>query len=349
MDADFHGGWTKCEEIHSSDKEWNSALQLPSASPAAPPAAAPTRAAPLERVPPPPSTPPPAAAPPATKPAAAPSIKPAAAPPASLDPQTIERIKRERLLQDLRKRTAANGQYGIRALSRAFYKMDKKSKGFVGREDTYYGFQQQALPINAKELDILIKTFERNNDGKFYYKNFIRVLRGPLSEARKAIIHRAFRSLRLDGAGEISLKDIKLCYDAARHPSVSTGAKTVESVLRQFKHHWNETGGPDESVGYAEFEDYFADLSANIGDDRDFEVIVTAWKDKPPAPVDTTPAKAFGARNTRSPSNRIRMSPGGKTTIAFSGGKVTPRVAVRGSQKRATGDTAGGNSSIVFG
>ena len=23
MDADFHGGWTKCEEIHSSDKEWN--------------------------------------------------------------------------------------------------------------------------------------------------------------------------------------------------------------------------------------------------------------------------------------------------------------------------------------
>lgn len=30
MDADFHGGWTECAEIHSSDIEWNVALQLPS-------------------------------------------------------------------------------------------------------------------------------------------------------------------------------------------------------------------------------------------------------------------------------------------------------------------------------
>ena len=28
MDADFHGGWTKCEEIHSSDKEWNDVRAL---------------------------------------------------------------------------------------------------------------------------------------------------------------------------------------------------------------------------------------------------------------------------------------------------------------------------------
>lgn len=28
MDADFHGGWTKCEEIHSSDKEWNTVRPL---------------------------------------------------------------------------------------------------------------------------------------------------------------------------------------------------------------------------------------------------------------------------------------------------------------------------------
>eukprot|EP00746_Dinoflagellata_sp_MGD_P003027 gnl/MRDRNA2_/MRDRNA2_105902_c0_seq1.p2 gnl/MRDRNA2_/MRDRNA2_105902_c0~~gnl/MRDRNA2_/MRDRNA2_105902_c0_seq1.p2 ORF type:complete len:131 (+),score=23.98 gnl/MRDRNA2_/MRDRNA2_105902_c0_seq1:92-484(+) len=29
MDADFHGGWTECEEIHSSDREWNNALGAP--------------------------------------------------------------------------------------------------------------------------------------------------------------------------------------------------------------------------------------------------------------------------------------------------------------------------------
>ena len=47
--------------------------------------------------------------------------------------------------------------------------------------------------------------------------------------------------------------------------------------------------------------------------------------------------------------HRVRMSPGGTSSICFSGGKVPPRSPVRGSQKRATGDTAGGKSSIIFG
>ena len=108
----IHGDAVTIEHSNQNFK-FSQALQLPSAGPAAPPAAAPTRAAPSERIPPPPSTPPPASAPPSTKPAAARSARPALAPPGSLDPQTIERIKRERLLQDLRKRTAANGQYVI--------------------------------------------------------------------------------------------------------------------------------------------------------------------------------------------------------------------------------------------
>ena len=49
------------------------------------------------------------------------------------------------------------------------------------------------------------------------------------------------------------------------------------------------------------------------------------------------------------PFYRVRQSPGGKSSVCLSGGKVTPRSAVRGSQKRATGDTAGGSSSIIFG
>ncbi|CAK0910592.1 unnamed protein product [Prorocentrum cordatum] len=26
MDSDFHGGWTECEEVRASDREWNTAL-----------------------------------------------------------------------------------------------------------------------------------------------------------------------------------------------------------------------------------------------------------------------------------------------------------------------------------
>lgn len=343
MDSDFHGGWTKCEEIHSSDKEWNKALQLPAGA-SSHPAAAPT---PASR---PPKPPPAQTAPaPPTKAAAPPAAKPPVAPPASADPQTVARHKRDSLMQNLRTRTLANGQYGIRALSRAFHRMDRKRSGSIGREDAYYGFQQQALPINAKELQILINTFQRNNDCKFYYKNFIRVLRGPVSDGRKAVVARAFQSLPGNNSGEIALGHIKQCYDASRHPSVVAGSKSQASVLRQFQHHWNEVDGPNQGVTFAEFAEYFYDLSGNIPDERDFQVIATAWRAKAPAPAPTTPAKPFGERRNKSPSNRIRQSPGGKTSIAFSGGRVPPRSPVRGSQKRATGNTAGGKSSIVFG
>eukprot|EP00041_Stephanoeca_diplocostata_P020561 m.462958 g.462958 ORF g.462958 m.462958 type:complete len:189 (+) comp21606_c0_seq2:62-628(+) len=33
MDADFHGGWTEMEEIHSSDKQWNTSLNAKMAEP----------------------------------------------------------------------------------------------------------------------------------------------------------------------------------------------------------------------------------------------------------------------------------------------------------------------------
>ena len=68
----------------------------------------------------------------------------------------------------------------------------------------------------------------------------------------------------------------------------------------------------------------------------------------PPLSVDTGTPKA-AATPTHTRNHRVRMSPGGETSICFSGGRVPPRSKVRGSQKRATGDTAGGKSSIIFG
>eukprot|EP00035_Acanthoeca_spectabilis_P022177 m.442397 g.442397 ORF g.442397 m.442397 type:complete len:199 (-) comp18801_c0_seq1:497-1093(-) len=46
MDASFHGGWTKMDEIHSSDVEWNRSLALPMLAPQQPAAAAPAAASP---------------------------------------------------------------------------------------------------------------------------------------------------------------------------------------------------------------------------------------------------------------------------------------------------------------
>ena len=88
------------------------ALQLPAGASSHPavaptPASSPPKPPPVQTAPAPPTK---AAAPP-PKAAAPPAAKPLVAPPASADPQTIAIYKRDSLMQNLRTRTLANGQY----------------------------------------------------------------------------------------------------------------------------------------------------------------------------------------------------------------------------------------------
>lgn len=88
----------------------------------------------------------------------------------------------------------------------------------------------------------------------------------------------AYDKLDVNKDGLVKLDDIAKIYDASQHPDVLQGRKTPEQVFREFMTLW-DTQDKDGIVTFAEFCDYYSDVSASIDRDDYFALMMTnAWK-----------------------------------------------------------------------
>lgn len=90
----------------------------------------------------------------------------------------------------------------------------------------------------------------------------------------------AFTVLDRDGSGEIDMQDIKGVYSASMHPDVIAERRSEDEVLAEFIESF-ESGSKDSGDGvvtFAEFERYYANLSASIDSDDYFELMIrNSW------------------------------------------------------------------------
>jgi hypothetical protein len=88
----------------------------------------------------------------------------------------------------------------------------------------------------------------------------------------------AFKILDKDGSGEIDMQDIKGVYNAKAHPDVIMERMTEEQVLLGFVQAFESGTNKDGIVTLAEFENYYANISASIDSDDYFELMMrNAW------------------------------------------------------------------------
>jgi Ca2+-binding EF-hand superfamily protein len=135
------------------------------------------------------------------------------------------------------------------------------------------------------ELQRLFTAFDLDGSGNVDYDEFLRIIRGEMSEPRKNLVMQAFRKLDKTGDGVIQLEDVKGVYNAANHPDVKSGKKTEDEILGDFlstfeTHHSVMKGGAgrDQSVTAEEFLEYYCNVSASIDDDRYFDLMMrNAW------------------------------------------------------------------------
>ena len=81
------------------------------------------------------------------------------------------------------------------------------------------------------------------------------------------------------------MEDIKSIYNAKQHPDVKLGKKTEEEVfiefLDTFELHYSllhPGSRGDKVVTFAEFKEYYNNISMSFEDDRYFELMMTnAW------------------------------------------------------------------------
>lgn len=71
-----------------------------------------------------------------------------------------------------------------------------------------------------------MRYYDVDGDGNITYEEFIRGLRDPLTERRKAMVDKAFALIDRSGNGSISFEDIDAIYDVSMNQDFIDGKKT---------------------------------------------------------------------------------------------------------------------------
>lgn len=66
------------------------------------------------------------------------------------------------------------------------------------------------------------------------FNEFIRVVVGEMNAFRQNLVERAFKTLDVNGDGDISIDEFKNKYNATEHPDVRQGKRTEKEVLVEF-------------------------------------------------------------------------------------------------------------------
>ena len=71
--------------------------------------------------------------------------------------------------------------------------------------------------------------------GNLNFDEFLKGIRGELSEARQAVVDAAFAKFDAAGGGTISLDDLKANgYNVEQHPKFQSGEMTEEEIFNEF-------------------------------------------------------------------------------------------------------------------
>jgi Ca2+-binding EF-hand superfamily protein len=127
-------------------------------------------------------------------------------------------------------------------------------------------------------LDIILKFFEKDNDGMINFEEFLIALRGKPNERRQAIIDKAFLQFDKDGTGFVDVTEIRQIYNCSKHPKIISAEMSEEQVFSNFLKNFNDRKHLGK-IDRREWNDYYSAVSYSIDNDDHFVIMMkTTWK-----------------------------------------------------------------------
>jgi Ca2+-binding EF-hand superfamily protein len=183
------------------------------------------------------------------------------------------------MLERFRTKLISRGAKGAFGLERQFHIFDLDESGDLSRDEFKKAVSDYKLDMDERDLNNLFKMFDKNNDGKISYHEFMVTIIGRMNEFRKNIVKRAFENLDIEEEGTMDFDYIKTKYRASMHPDVRLGKKTEDEeyneFLSTFTVHHSSYGGPEARVTKDEFMEYYTKISAAIENNSNFDVMMT--------------------------------------------------------------------------
>ena len=178
------------------------------------------------------------------------------------------------VVERLREAILAGNSLRVAALNRLFKKLDTSGDGMLQPAELRKGLEELKVDFDKTDFEKAAEYFDRNGDGNISRQEFLRAIRGELSETRVGVLVRVFETLANPDDGCIGIAECE-AVDWTSHPAVINGEVTKEEISRAFLAQW-EDADRDGKISFDEFVEEYANVSCSIEDDADFEAMVNA-------------------------------------------------------------------------
>lgn len=165
---------------------------------------------------------------------------------------------------------------GLLGLANLFKSFDVDGSGALSWEEFCAALQKCGLAPSPQDIRAVFLDLDRDGNNQISYREFIHVMRGELSNARKSLIKRIFEAIDEDQDGIISMTDIGKCFNPKNHPEVKTGRTTVNNLLKTFFDSFT-TVSESGYVTLPQFMEYYANSCAFDDDIKFSETMNAIW------------------------------------------------------------------------
>lgn len=112
--------------------------------------------------------------------------------------------------------------------------MDDNNSKSLDREEFRKAMRDYKVELPDDQINVVFNAFDLNRDGTIDYDEFLRIIRGDLTQPRLALVRKAYSKLDRDGSGVVDINDIRGVYNGTKHPDVISGKKTEDQILTEF-------------------------------------------------------------------------------------------------------------------
>mmetsp|Transcript_38338 Transcript_38338/g.63653 ORF Transcript_38338/g.63653 Transcript_38338/m.63653 type:complete len:548 (+) Transcript_38338:120-1763(+) len=198
------------------------------------------------------------------------------APRKPIDRKKLTQEQASVVVEKVRTKLIQRGGNGFRGLTRVLTILDDNGNRKLDKYEIDNGLQTYGLSLLPEELDAIMKAFDDDGNGQISVREFMRALRGPMSDRRVNLVRLAYAQLDIDGNETVTFDEIRQLYDVKKHPDVLSHNKTPDMVLQEFISAWDKDG--NATITFKEFCEYYEDLGAPIDNEDYFELMIrNAW------------------------------------------------------------------------
>ena len=101
----------------------------------------------------------------------------------------------------------------------------------VNYTDFFSGIEMYGIILRKEEKTLLVKYFDKENDGKINFDDFLFAVRGKPNEDRQKIIDLVYYKFDKQKTGFADPAELRKVFNCVRHPRYLTGELTEDQIF----------------------------------------------------------------------------------------------------------------------